>query len=492
MDPNFLNSQNIYLTTTLPYVNAKPHIGFALEIVQADFLARAHRLAGRSVLFNFGTDEHGQKIYQKAKELNLEVQEYVDRSAEQFQVLRRGLNLSYDNFIRTTDPVHVKAAQEFWRRCRDNGDIYQARYQVKYCVGCELEKTESELVNGVCPLHPDWELELIDEENYFFRFSRYTERLLELYQQQPEFVRPNWRQKEVAGFVSQGLRDFSISRLKSKMPWGVPVPDDPDHVMYVWFDALVNYVSTLGWPETAQRPRGKSEEPGDFDKWWPVIQLAGKDNLRQQAAMWQAMLLSAGLPPSRQIMIHGFINDGLGQKMSKSSGNVIDPLELVENYGTEAVRYYLLRHINPFEDFNFSSAYFLESYNAHLANGLGNLVSRIMKMASTHLSSPITPTEPELSAEMQRAIDEFRFDQALEVPWRKIAYLDDRIAETRPFKLIKTEPERAKTILRELLDELYGIGHLLLPAMPATGQKIKDLVAANEMPSEPLFIRREI
>src|SRR3989344_1188844 len=239
-----------YITTTLPYVNADPHIGFALEIVQADCLARYRALLGDEVFFNTGTDEHGIKIFRKAREEGKEVQAYVDGFADRFRNLKEKLDLFPDlHFVRTTDPHHKAAAQEFWRRCLATGDIYTKSYQVKYCVGCELEKTDSELVDGKCPLHPTLEIELINEENYFFRFSKYQTSLLDLYARRPDLVVPDFRFNEIKSFVAQGLQDFSISRRKDKMPWGVPVPDAEPQVMYVWFDALINYISTLGWPE---------------------------------------------------------------------------------------------------------------------------------------------------------------------------------------------------------------------------------------------------
>src|SRR3989339_1348713 len=233
--------KNFYITTTLPYVNADPHIGFALEIIQADAVARYQRLLGKEVIFNTGTDEHGLKIYRKALETKEDPLDYCNRYAARFDALKQVLNLSYTNFIRTTDIPHMAAAQEFWRLCQNNGDIYKKNYKVKYCVGCELEKTDSELVDGKCAIHPNLSLEIIEEENYFFRFSRYQEKLLALYEARPDFVVPDFRFNEIKAFVERGLEDFSISRLKSKMSWGVPVPDDPKHVMFVWFDALVSY-----------------------------------------------------------------------------------------------------------------------------------------------------------------------------------------------------------------------------------------------------------
>jgi len=474
-----MEKNTVYLTTTLPYVNAEPHVGFASEIVRADTLARYNRLMGKEVFFNTGTDEHGLKIYQKATEAGKDAQQYVDEYAEKFDRLKDALNLSYDNFIRTTDEAHKKAAQEFWKRCDASGDIYKKNYKVKYCVGCELEKTDSELQQGKCSLHPSLEIEIIEEENYFFKFSKYQERLLTLYEEQPDFVIPSFRLNEIKVFVERGLEDFSISRLKSKMPWGVSVPDDDEQVMYVWFDALVNYISAIGWPD----------DMTTFEKWWPVVQLAGKDNLRQQSAMWQAMLISADLPPSKQVFIGGFINSD-GQKMSKSTGNVINPFDIVHEYGTDALRYYLLRHVHPFEDSDMTDEKFKEAYNANLANGLGNLVARVMKMAEEHLdSAPDIPTSSDFGM-FKGYIEQFEFQKAMDVIWERIGALDTKITETAPFKLIKENPEEGKKLITELVIELYTIGCILSPVLPDTNEKIKATIKANKMPVT-LFPRKE-
>lgn len=472
--------RKFYLTTTLPYVNADPHIGFALELVQADIIARAKKLAGQEVFFNTGTDEHGLKIYRKAEELGQTPQAYVDTYAARFKELLSALEILPEaNFIRTTDPHHVAAAQAFWRRCAAAGDIYKKTYTVKYCVGCELEKTESELENGRCPIHPNLDLELIAEENYFFRFSRYQKDLLAWYDAHPDFVVPAVRQNEIRAFVARGLEDFSISRLASKMPWGVPVPDDPTQVMYVWFDALVNYVSAAGWPD----------DEAKFETLWPVTQLAGKDNLRQQAAMWQAMLRSAGLPYSKQIIIHGFITSG-GQKMSKSLGNVINPFDLVREYGSDAVRYFLARHVSPFEDSDVTLEKFKEAYNANLANGLGNLVSRVMKMASSNLDQPIEIPPNTIPQEFFDWLEKFEIQKATDLIWHKIGEADLLIQQTEPFKLIKTDKDKAIKIIQDLCQRVYTVGDMLDPIMPATSAIIKQLVGENKMPAQPLFARK--
>lgn len=467
---------NFYITTTLPYVNAAPHIGFALEIVAADVIARYQRLQGKQVIFNTGTDEHGQKIYEQALTAKLEPQAYCDQWAAKFKDLREQLNLSFDHFIRTTDDKHIAAAQEFWRRCDRNGDIYKATYQVKYCVGCELAKTDSELVEGRCPLHPKQDLELRAEENYFFRFSKYAQALQEAYATQTNFVKPAARHKEITAFVTAGLSDFSISRLKNKMPWGIPVPGDEEHVMYVWFDALVNYISTLDWPQDETR----------FQAFWPGVQAAGKDNLRQQAAMWQAMLLSAGLPMSAQILINGFIGVD-GQKMSKSLGNVIAPSELVERYGVDATRY-LLMSLGPFgEDMDVTFAKLDTAYQAKLANGIGNLCSRLAKMAEqSQLQLPAV--ELRIEAEFAQLMDEYELGAAADYLEQRVSQLDQLLAQEKPWQQ-EAAPKIAT--LTHAISQLLQIAHQLQPFMPDTAKQILEHFQARpiEAFSSGLFPR---
>ena len=457
--------KKFYITTTLPYVNDKPHMGHALEFVQADIIARYHRLLGEEVVFNVGTDEHGTKIYRKAVEQGKDTQAYVDEYAGKFMELKAVLNLSYTNFIRTTDPAHKAAAQEFWKICDKNGDIYKKKYSVRYCVGCELEKTDSELTDGKCPIHPNLNIESIDEDNYFFRWSRYQERLIDFYAKNPDFVIPDFRFKEIKKFVEGGLQDFSVSRLKEKMPWGVPVPGDDSQVMFVWFDALINYISTLGWPKDMKK----------FEDFWGTkenrnaVQIAGKDNLRQQSAMWQGMLLSAGLPLSKHIIIHGFILSG-GQKMSKSLGNVIDSLEIVEKYGTDAFRYWVAKEANTFEDSDFTWEKFKESYNANLANGIGNLASRIIKMAINYgVPAPVVTNSRELA---NGHLDKFEIQKAANEIWARISELDRMVQETEPFKVFKTNPDKARNDVVMLLEGLHSIAVSLQPFLPETAEKI--------------------
>lgn len=469
--------KSYYITTTIPYVNAKPHVGFALEIVQADVLARFHKLLGEDVIFSTGTDEHGVKIYRKALEENKDPQTFVDQFAEKFAELKKALNLDYTNFIRTTDPSHIEAAQEFWKLCDEASDIYKKSYKLKYCSGCELEKTDSELEDGRCPLHPKLDIEIIEEENYFFRLSKYQSKVLEYLSDQSSIL-PEPRRAEAIKFVKNGLQDFSISRLKEKMPWGIPIPNDPDQVMYVWFDALVNYISTLGWPK----------KNSDFEKYWADgvnVQLAGKDQIRMQSIMWQGMLMSANLPLTKQIFYHGFITSG-GQKMSKSLGNVIDPFEIVNKYGTDPLRYFLLAKLHSWQDGDFTVEKFEEAYNSDLANGLGNLASRVAKLAETnnlqyhgsnHSTDPI----------IRKYLEKYELNLALEEIWKRIKKADIYINEKEVWTLQGTV---LSSSLTHLVDEVRQIAYDLKPFLPDTSEKIeKQFKGPKIISGEPLFPR---
>ncbi len=478
-----MSKKNYYITTTLPYVNAEPHVGFAMEIIRADAIARAKKLEGYDVLLNTGTDEHGTKIERNASSQNLSPQDFVDKMSENFRDLLSLLNISEDvHFLRTTDLKHVEAAKEFWNICMKKGFLYKKNYKIKYCVGCELEKTESELIDGKCAIHPSLTIEEIDEENYFFKFSEFQKPLLELYAENPNFVVPSFRFNEIKSFVERGLEDFSVSRLKSKMSWGVEVPGDPDHVMYVWFDALVSYISNLDWPQDEK----------SFKKWWidtgGVVQYCGKDNLRQQSAMWQAMLMAAGLPPSKQIVINGFITGDGGVKMSKTLGNTINPIDVVNEYGVDAFRYYVLRELHPFEDSPFTMEKFKDAYNAHLANGLGNLVSRVIKMAETNEVK--LKSEPKIDLEKYfEMFETYELNKVCDFIWSKIQAADKFIQENQPFKTVKTDVKKGKEQIEFLLGEVAEISILLEPLMPETSEKIKKAIGDNKIESA-LFMRK--
>lgn len=477
-----------YITTTLPYVNAEAHMGHALEFIRADVIARYKHLQGHEVLFNTGADEHGLKIYEKSKENGKDPQQFVDFYADKLKNLRDILGLKrhdpknnfYSNFIRTTDEQHTKAAIEFWKLCQKNGYIYKKMYKGLYCVADETFLTEKDLVDGKCPNHPNQKPIKIEEENYFFKYSVFQKDLLNLYKEKEDFVIPESRFKEIKSFVERGLEDFSISRLKSKMPWGVEVPSDPDHVMYVWFDALVSYISTLGWPENKE----------NFKKWWVetggVIQYCGKDNLQPQSAKWQAMLFAAGLPSSQRIIVNGFILGAGNVKMSKSLGNVINPLEIIEKYGTDALRYYLIREASSFEDSAFTLEHFKEAYNANLANGIGNLTSRIMKMATSYgvdLSSEektiafFGPDQPE-----NEHLEKYNIKVFADNVWQHIKNLDEYIQKEEPFKKIKVDQEGARKDIQYLLVHLLGIALKLEPLLPQTSSKIRNAILNHHMP----------
>lgn len=464
---------NRYLTTTLPYVNADPHIGFALELVQADALVRTWRAEGDDVFFNTGTDEHGQKIFEAAKKAGKDVQEYVDHYANEFKKLSGALDLDTPTFIRTTDEKHIQAAQEMWQRCAAKGDIYLKEYEGLYCVGHEAFLTEKDLVDGKCPDH-GVAPQVLKEKNYFFTFSKYQAYLLE-YLEKPGVIIPEWRRQEAINFVKGGLEDFSISRETARLSWGIPVPGDDSQVMYVWFDALTNYISTLGWPD----------ESGDFKKYWvegTTLQMAGKDQLRFQSLIWQAMLKSAGLKATDTVFYHGFINSG-GKKMSKSLGNVISPYELVQKYGADATRYMLLRHVNPAEDSDVTWERLDEWYTANLTNGLGNLVARVMQLSERYLD-----TSAEHVHAAPASLDQFEFQGAMDHIWSRIQHMDQTITETKPFAVIKEEPERGRQMLHALRTELAGVAVALSPFMPSTSAKILDAIRENKKP-ENLFPR---
>ncbi len=487
--------QNFYLTTTLPYVNGLPHLGHTLEFIQADVIARYQRQIGNSVFFNTGTDEHGLKMYEKAKEERISAQEYVDRNARKFIEFCKTLNISYDRFIRTTDSDHIVSAQKFWKASLENGDIYKKKYEGLYCVGCEEFKTEKDLVDGKCPNH-NREPIVHSEENYFFRFSKYQEKLLALYKQNPIFVRPESKLKEMILFVSGGLEDFSISRRKENLPWGIDVPDDPEQVMYVWFDALVNYVTAVGF--------GKKDE--EFGKWWPVIQLCGPDNTRFQSAMWQAMLMSAGLDPSKQILVHGMILGEDGKKMSKTLGNVISPFDLIEKYGIEAIRYYMIAGIPTYSDASFSAKELESRYKADLQNNFGNLLNRVITLCKKskitdhskfinqnslpEASALSSDRDPPLAEEFKNTVDtkithfnELMKSFDLYEAYQEIKNLTDfgnkYITEKEPWKKEKSQEETSET-LNNLVYLLEKTIEAYKPLLPEASEKAEIALSGME------------
>jgi methionyl-tRNA synthetase len=478
-------SKNFYITTTIPYVNSDPHIGFALELVQSDIFARYQRLQGREVFFSTGTDEYGQKIWEASQKEGKNVQDYVDSYAQKFLELKDILNLSIDNFIRTTSGENIVATQEFWRLCNERGDIYKKKYKGLYCVGCEKFITDKDLVSGRCPLHPSKDLEEVEEENYFFKLSNYRQQLLE-YLSAENVIYPEWRRKEAVSVV-ENLEDFSISRNKARLSWGIEIPGDDTQVMYVWFGAFVNYISTLGWPNNKEL----------FEKFWvngEKIQTAGKDMVKFQSVMWQGMLLSAGLPSTDKVIYHGFVTGEGGIKMSKSLGNVINPSEVVNEYGTDALRYYFSREVSPFDDSPFTKESFKEAYNSKLANGLGNLVSRVMKMTTTNgVVSNISDSDLEKNflGLVKKGLDDFNIQEATDSIWIMISSIDAFIQDKQPFKKIKVNPEEAKKDLQEIINGLHVVAYSLRPIMPKTAETILTLIKENKCPEVPLFARKD-
>lgn len=471
-----------YITTAIDYVNSSPHLGHALEKVQADAIARYQRLLDNDVFFLTGADEHGTKIVRSAEAASKDIGSFVAENVEKFKKLISALDISNDDFIRTSDRKrHWLGAQALWKKLVEAGDIYKSKYKGYYCTGCEAYVTEKDLVDGKCPDHGQ-EPELIEEENYFFRLSKYAGEIKNKLESDEIKIFPKNKKNEVLAMIDRGIEDISFSRPADKLEnWGVPVPSDESQLMYVWCDALANYITTLGF--------GIGDE-NNFKKFWPAnLHVIGKDILRFHAIIWPAMLLSAGLELPKAIFIHGHILSG-GKKMSKTIGNVIDPFDLINEYGTDAVRYYLLREITAFGDGDITLEKFKEAYNANLANGLGNLVSRIMKMSEQYLRlGNLVSLETKFPSDYKKTMKNFELNKAMDFIWQKISGLDLRIQETQPFKIIKTDEKRAKEILIELIDGLYNVAEMLKPFLPETSEKILNAVKVNKMPL-PLFLRK--
>lgn len=455
---------NYYVTTSIPYANGEPHLGHAMEFIYADVLARTARLRKQTTLYSTGTDEHGSKIAEKAAELNIEPKAFTDQISHKFIDLQKALNISNDRFIRTTDESHEKRAQIIWNNLQE--DIYKGSYEGWYCVGCETFAPEATVKahNGVCPDH-NRPYEKLKEENYFFRLSKYARTIQEKIVSGEFKIVPETRKNEILYVIEQGLDDISISRPKDKISWGVPVPNDDTQVMYVWFEALLNYITVLGYPEHE-----------DFKKYWPAnVQVVGKDILRFHAAIWPGILLGLGIPLPKALYVHGFITVE-GKKMSKSLGNYITPDQILEKYDTDVFRYYFMRHIPSYDDGDFSWKRLDEIYNNELANELGNAVQRTAAMLIKYeegVIGQIPPTQHDPSPYYQ-AIEDCKFDRALEEVWDLVRGLNQYIDEQKPWQIAKTNDS---THLREVLAYqvacLLQIADLLEPFMPTTSVKIR-------------------
>ncbi len=463
--------EKFYVTTAIDYTNGEPHIGHMLEKIQADVIARYARLQGKSVFFLTGTDEHGIKVLKTAQQHGIAVKKFAEANSKAFRRLKKELNLSWDDFIRTEDrKKHWPGVIKMWKELDKAGDLYKRTYRGLYCTGCELFMTEKDLVEGKCPIHQR-EPELVEEENYFFRLSAYTKTLKQKIRSGELEIIPQSRAKEILALMDRGLDDVSFSRSSEKLSWGIPVPGDASQTMYVWADALINYISAIGY--------GRDSEM--FKKWWPAdVQVIGKDILRFHAAIWPAMLLSAKLPLPKKLFVHGFVNTS-GEKMSKSLGNVIHPRTLVEKFGTDAVRYYFLREISSVQDGDYTEERFIERHNADLANGLGNLCARVTGVA-LKFHKPIRNdfkmmdlvVEQKIKA-IQKSIDEymqaFRFNDALAELWSLISFADYYVNDKKPWSAENPSVENEKTLFN-LLMLVNSVGVLLEPFMPETSKKI--------------------
>ncbi len=478
------DKKSFYVTAPIFYPNANLHMGHAYSTVLADCIARYKRLSldKKDVYFLVGADENTEKVVRAAVSAAINTNEYLDTIVSNFKTLFSELEISYDQFIRTTDSVvHWPGAIEVWNRLVKAHDLEKRPYEGLYCVGHESFITEKELVNGLCPDHNEAPQRL-QEENWFFKLSKYTSRIKEKIESNELLIFPETRRNEILAQLERGLEDVSFSRPIEKMSVGIPVPNDPTQKMYVWCDALTSYISALGFG---------SRDDSPFKKFWPAdVHVIGKDILRFHAAIWPGMLLSAGIALPKKIFVHGFIRSG-GKKMSKTLGNVIDPRALVKEYGAEAVRYYLMRHISPFEDGELNLEGFKEAYNANLANGLGNLANRIMKMAESNLSVPVEIPPNTIPQNFLDAMDSFDIKKATDIVWSLAASLDERIQTTAPFKLVKTDRPKAEEIIQRLVIDLYTVARMLNPVMPLTSDKIKKAVKENKMPNISLFPRKE-
>jgi methionyl-tRNA synthetase len=453
---------NFYVTTSIPYVNADPHVGFGMELIAADVLARAARQKGQTTIFSTGADEHGTKIAEKALAAGVKPQAFVDEISQKFRDLGTLLNVSNDRFIRTTDKPHEQRAQLIWKALEH--DIYKSSYTGWYDVKEEEFVPEAKADPArMNPEHPQ-AYQKLKEENYFFKLSNYTDQIREAIQSGAFRIVPETRKNEILSVLEEGLDDISISRPKDKLEWGIPVPGDPTQVMYVWFEALMNYITVLGYPEHA-----------DFKNFWPAsVQVIGKDILRFHAAIWPGMLMSLNLPLPKQLYVHGFITMN-GEKMSKSIGNVVAPAEIVEKYGTDAFRYYFLRHIPSYNDGDFSWELFEKAYNNELANELGNAVQRTAAMIMKYQNGIIgqIPEASHDSAPVAQAMEDCRFDRAFDEIWDQVRGLNQYIDEEKPWQIAKENDEQhLQEVLAYQVSCLLEIADLLTPLLPQTAEKI--------------------
>lgn len=477
--------KKLYITTAIPYANGAPHIGNALDYLIADIWARHQRQKGNEVRFQVGTDEHGNKIAQKAQENGLSPQEYVDQTVQNFKTLMDKMNTSYTDFVRTTDSHHIGASQYIWTQLQPY--IYKGSYEGWYCQGCEAFYTEKEVAEqgGICRDHKT-SFERLSEENYYLRISEFTEKIIEAIQSDKMKIVPEFRKKEFLKFLENGLEDVSISRPKKNLSWGVPVPSEPSQVMYVWIDALANYLSVIGYPD-------RHDEWVEF---WPAnVQVIGKDILRFHAGIWPAMLLGLGLPLPKQLLVHGHISSG-GMKMSKSVGNVVDPNEIIDNYGLDAFRYYFSRHIPTLDDGDFTWEKFEKAYNNELGNDLGNLISRVANMIKRYQSGVIgdIPSDEFDLHNYENHMKNLEFNKAMDEVWVLVRAHNQYIENVKPWEIAKLakESKDEENHLAEVLAHSAGgilqIAKMLEPFMPETAAKINTIFASGVIRDEEIGI----
>jgi methionyl-tRNA synthetase len=462
-----------YITTSIAYTNSAPHVGFALELVQADAIARYQRTLGKEVFFLTGTDEHGTKIVKAAEKTGKSVVDFTDEISSRFKELAKTLNISNDDFIRTTDQKrHWPTVQNVWKKLADQGDIYKKKYKGLYCVGCEAFLKEKDLVDGKCPVHHQ-EPEEIEEENYFFKLSKYADKVKSYLESEELKIYPSSRKNEILNFIEQGVEDMSCSRSKENLKWGIPVPGDEEQIVYIWFEALINYISAL-------ESSGKTE-------FWPAdVHCIGKDIFRFHCLLWPAMLIALGRDIPKSLFVHGYITSN-GEKMSKSLGNVIDPFELVKKYGVDPVRYYLLREFSPTEDGDFTFEKFEDRYNSDLAKGLGNLVSRVLKLLEkveiTKKDSKLDNNIEDTKGICGKLLSEFKFNEALAAIWSLISVCDRYIEAVKPWE----DTEKKTEELSSLAKAIGEIEALLRPFLPDTANKIREQLKKKK--AEALFPR---